>query len=118
MAFSLAAAAQTYVYTEASALTLVAKLIPGEPTTPHHRVDTLRYEGFTPTENCQVRMTSGMGCVCRTDSKSLRIKTEYGQLSFPTNTNGFSARGYDLYIRKDGESLFAAAGVASDKKLY
>ena len=117
MAFSLAAAAQTYVYTEASDLTLVGKLMPGETTNPYHRVDTLRYKGFTPTENFQVRMTSGMACVFRTDSRSLRIKTEYGQLSFPTNTNGFSARGYDLYIRKDGEWLFAAAGVASDKKL-
>lgn len=117
MAFSFAAAAQTYVYTEASDLTLVGKLMPGETTNPYHRVDTLRYKGFTPTENFQVRMTSGMACVFRTDSKSLRIKTEYGQLSFPTNTNGFSARGYDLYIRKDGEWLFAAAGVASDKKL-
>ena len=117
MAFSLAAAAQTYVYTEASALALVGKLMPGETTNPYHRVDTLRYKGFTPTENFQVRMTSGMACVFRTDSRSLRIMTEYGQLSFPTNTNGFSARGYDLYIRKDGEWLFAAAGVASDKKL-
>lgn len=106
-----------YVYTEASDLTLVGKLMPGGTENPYHRVDTVKYKGFTPTENFQVRMTSGMACAFRTDSKSIRIRTLYGQTSFPTNTNGFSARGYDLYIRQDGRWLYAASGVASDSKL-
>ncbi|MGN0189869.1 MAG: SGNH/GDSL hydrolase family protein [Candidatus Cryptobacteroides sp.] len=120
VAVALCAYAQNevkYVYTEASDLTLVGKLMPGRTANPYHRVDTVKYKGFTTNENFQVRMTSGMACVFRTDSRSIRILTEYGQVSFPTNTNGFSARGYDLYIRKDGDWLYAASGVPSDSKL-
>ena len=106
-----------YFYTEASDLTLVGKLMPGLTENPYHRVDTVKYKGFTKAENFQVRMTSGMACAFRTDSRSIRILTKYGQTSFPTNTNGFSARGYDLYIRQDGRWLYAASGVASDSKL-
>lgn len=106
-----------YHYTEASDLTLVGKLMPGKTSNPYHRVDTTLYKGFTPTENFQVRMTSGMACTFKTNSTSIKILTEYGKMSFPTNTNGFSARGYDLYIRQDGYWLYAASGVASDTKL-
>ena len=91
-----------YHYTEASDLTLVGKLMPGKTSNPYHRVDTTLYKGFTPTENFQVRMTSGMACAFKTNSTSIKILTEYGKVSFPTNTNGFSARGYDLNIRQDG----------------
>lgn len=106
-----------YVYTEASDLTMFGKLMPGETPNPYHRVDTVKYKGFTATENFQVRMTSGMGCAFKTNSTSLSIVTEYGQLSYPNNTNGFSARGYDLYIKQDGEWLYASSGVQSDKRL-
>ncbi len=121
-AFSVSALAQTpknvkFNYVEASDLTIIGKLMPGKTSNPYHRVDTTLYKGFTATENFQVRMTSGMGCVFKTDATAISILTEYGQLSFPTNTNGISARGYDLYIRQDGEWLWAASGVASDKSL-
>ena len=121
-AICAAAAAQTpknvkYVYTEASDLTLVGKLMPGMTENPYHRVDTTRYKGFTKTENFQCRMTSGMGCVFKTNSTSISILTEYGEVSWPDNTNGYSARGYNLYIKKDGKWLYAAAGVAGKDKL-
>ncbi|MCI5989299.1 MAG: SGNH/GDSL hydrolase family protein [Bacteroidales bacterium] len=106
-----------YTYTEASDLTITGKLMPGKTTNPYHRVDTVKYKGFTPTENFQVRMTSGMACAFKTNTTSISILTEYGQVSFPTNTNGFSARGYDLYIKQDGRWLYAASGVAADNKM-
>ena len=42
LAFALLASAQNpdYVYTEASELTLVGKLMPGKTANPYHRVDT------------------------------------------------------------------------------
>ncbi|MCQ2135985.1 MAG: hypothetical protein MJY67_03630 [Bacteroidales bacterium] len=104
-------------YTEAADLTLVGKLMPGMTPNPYHRVDTVKYKGFTPTENFQVRMTSGMAVAFKTDSKSIHVLTKYGRVSFPTNTNGFAARGYDLYIKKDGKWLWAEAGVCPDKQL-
>lgn len=118
MVLMFTAAAQDksgYVYTEASDLTLVGKLMTDTPN-PYHRVDTVRFKGFTPTENFQVRMSSGISVAFRTDSRKILVKTVYGNRTFPTNTSGFSARGYDLYIKKDGKWLWASAGMASDKK--
>ena len=57
---------QEYSYTEASDLTLVGKLMPDTPN-PYHRVDTVRFKGFTPGENAQVRMSSGIAVAFRTD---------------------------------------------------
>ena len=106
-----------YVYTEASELTLVGKLMPGKTANPYHRVDTTLYKGFTKRENLLVRMTSGMACVFKTNSKSISILTKYGEMDDPTSTTHISAKGYDLYIRKNGKWLWAAAGVNSRKKM-
>lgn len=107
----------TYEYTEATDLTIIGKLMPGKTSNPYHRVDTTLYKGFTNTENKLVRMSSGMGCVFRTNSRSISILTDYARPTFPTNTNGISARGYDLYVKTDGGWLYAASGVASDNAL-
>ena len=69
---------QEYVYTEASSLTLTGKLFPDTPN-PYHRVDTVKYKGFTKAENRQVRESSGIAVAFRTDSPSIR-----DVLLFPT----------------------------------
>ena len=107
--------AQDYVYTEASSLTLIGKLMPGKTANPYHRVDTTTYKGFTKRENLLVRMSSGMGCVFKTDSRSISILTEYGEMDDPTNTSIISARGYDLYIREGGKWVWASSGVSPRK---
>ena len=104
-----------YNFTEASGLTMVGKLMTDTPN-PYHRVDTVRFKGFTKTENKQVRMSAGLAVAFKTDSKTITIQTEYRERSFPVNTGGLSARGYDLYIRKDGQWLWAASAVARDNK--
>ena len=101
-----------YVYTEAADLTMIGKLMPGKTQNPYHRVDTTLYKGFTSRENHLVRMSSGMGCVFKTNSRSIRIKTEYGQMDDPVNTSIISARGYDLYILQDGKWVWASSGVS------
>ena len=104
-----------YTFTEASDLTMVGKLMPDTPN-PYHRVDTVKFKGFTKSENRQVRMSAGLAVAFRTDSKIITIKTKYEDRSFPVNTGGLSARGYDLYIRNNGEWLWAASAVAKDNK--
>ena len=99
-----------YDWTEASDLTLCGKLMTDTPN-PYHRVDTVKYKGFTPGENYQVRMSSGISVAFKTNSTSIRVQTVYGQTSFPNNANGFAARGYDLYIKKDGRWIYAESGV-------
>lgn len=100
---------KSYDYTEASSLTLIGK-IHEHTANPYHRVDTMMYKGFSKSENKQVRMSSGLAVLFRTDSPSIVIKTVYGETIWPNNTNGFSARGYDLYIKHEGRWLFAGAG--------
>lgn len=97
-------------WTEASDLTLCGKLMTDTPN-PYHRVDTVKFKGFTTKENFQVRMSSGISVAFKTNSTSIRVQTLYGQTSHPTNGNGFSARGYDLYIKKDGRWVYAESGV-------
>ena len=117
LSVSVSAQKDKYVYTEASEMTLVGKLMPGKTANPYHRADTALYKGFTRRENHMVRMSSGMGCVFKTDSRSISILTEYGQMDDPTNTNVISARGYDLYIRKDGTWHWAGSGVSPRKDM-
>ena len=62
-----------YVYAEATDFTQMGKLMPGKTENPYHRVDTTLYKGFTKRENQLVRMSSGMGCVFKTDSRSISI---------------------------------------------
>ena len=115
MSASAIAQKPKYVYTEAADLTIVGKLMPGKTTNPYHRVDTTLYKGFTLRENCLVRMSSGMACVFKTNSKSISILTEYGYKDDPVNTNIISGCGYDLYIKQDGRWLWASSGVAPRK---
>ena len=114
MVIALSSAAQTpdYIYTEASNLTLTGKLM--DTPNPYHRVDTVKFKGFTKSENNQVRNSSGIAVAFKTNSKSISVLTEYGDVGYPNNTGGFSARGYDLYIRKDGKWIWAGAGVSGD----
>ena len=123
IAFSLAATlhAQTpqnvrFYFTEASDLTLVGK-IHQNTTNPYHRVDTLKFSGFTKSENRQVRMSAGIAVAFKTTSTVISVKTDYSSASWPDNTNGYSARGYDLYIKREGKWIYAASGVSDKKRL-
>ena len=104
------------VWTEASDLTLIGKLFPDTPN-PYHRIDTVKYKGFTKNENAQVRMSSGLAVCFVTDSPYIYVKTDYANPYNGANITGISSRGYDLYIKKDGEWLWAGANAPSWGKL-
>ncbi len=117
---TLAAAAQTtpknvvYKFTEASDLNLIGKLI--DTPNPYHRVDTVKYKGFTKGENNQVRCSAGLAVLFRTNSTVISVKTQYGYMNRAVNTMGQALRGYDLYIKKDGEWLYAESGAPAEGK--
>ena len=94
-----------YVFTEASDLTLVGKLM--DTPNPYHRVDTAVYKGFTSHENFQVRCCAGMAVAFRTDSPSVHIRHTGNFSHRSSSTTGHAQHGYDLYIKKDGEWLWA-----------
>ena len=97
-------------YIDASELTLIGKIFNDTPN-PYHRVDTCIYKGWTKWQNFQVRCCAGVAAVFRTDSPYINVKTEYGQLYTGQTTNVLSHKGFDLYIKKDGEWLYAGSGV-------
>ena len=103
-------------FTDASTLTLVGKLMPGTPN-PFHRVDTVRFKGFTKGENTQVRMCTGMSVAFTTSSSVISVKAKYGQRQSPLNCSAFAARGFDLYIKKDGAWTYAASAAPAENAL-
>ena len=109
------ARAQDLIYTEASDLTLTGKLL--DTPNPYHRVDTVRFKGFTKSENYQVRNSAGIAVAFRTNSPTISVLTKYGEVSWPNNTGGYSARGYDLYIRRDGQWIWAGAGCPGELEI-
>ena len=102
-----------YVFTEASDLNLIGKILKDTPN-PYHRVDTVRYKGFTKGENNQVRCAAGLAVLFKTNSSTISVKTEYGYQYNAVNTMPLAYRGYDLYIKKDGQWLWAGAGATKE----
>ena len=94
-----------YVFTEASDLTLVGKLM--DTPNPYHRVDTVVYKGFTSHENFQVRCSAGMAVAFRTDSPSVHIRHTGNFSHRSSSTTGHAQHGYDLYIKRNGEWVWA-----------
>lgn len=105
----------TYTFTEASELNIIGKIHDDTPN-PYHRVDTARYHGWNKVENIQVRCPAGLAVLFKTNTSTISVKTEYGWKSEFVNMTAISYKGYDLYIKRDGEWLYAASGVARPKK--
>lgn len=104
-----------YSFTEAYTLNLIGKIHKETPN-PYHRVDTIKYKGFSKGENAQVRCSAGLAVLFKTNSSVITVQTDYGYMNRGANTMGVSLRGYDLYIKKDGEWLYAASKANPDGK--
>lgn len=107
-ATSAAAAAQVR-FVDGASLTLIGKARPTAH--PYHRIDTVDYKGFVGFENQQVRCAAGLALLFRTNSPRIDIRTQYLFEHRSDDTPCISTGGYDLYIRQDGEWLYAASHV-------
>ena len=112
--FGAAAQSPSVYYTEAKDLTLVGNLFPDTPN-PYHRMDTLRYPGLEHMDYLHATQASGLSVAFKTDSKRIRIQTDYGFRRFGVFAAAFAQRGYDLYIREKGKWFWAGACVADDQ---
>ena len=65
-----------YKFTEATQLTMIGRLFDNNPT-PYHRVDTVKYKGFTTKENLQVRESSGIACLFKTNSTTFTDRRNF-----------------------------------------
>ena len=113
----LSASAQTpsIYYTEAKDLTLVGKLFPDTPN-PYHRMDTVKYKGLEHGDYINSIQSSGLAVAFRTDSKIIRIQTEYGFRRSGMISPNIAIHGYDLYIKKDGKWLWAGSTASNTKE--
>ena len=94
--------AQAYRYTDAQKLTVVSKLLKTE--NPYHRIDTKNYTGFTSGEVTQCRQSAGIAIAFKTNSDFIGIDAKYVKLN---NKLDRGMAGFDLYIRKDGQWVWA-----------
>lgn len=102
-----------FKFVEGADLCLTGKLMT-DTSNPYNRVDTLKYKGFTKSENNQVRMSAGLAVAFKTNSTVISVKTRYGKYWRSSNVNAYAGKGYDLYIMSDGEWVHAASGVQPD----
>ena len=102
-------------YVNATDLTLCGKQFPSTPN-PYHRVDTAVFHGFTRGENLLVREAAGLAVAFRTDSPSITLRATFGEIQYKVNVMGIAVKGFDLYIRKEGEWLWASSAAAPDGK--
>ena len=104
-------------FTEASDLTIVGKVFPDTPN-PYERMDFTKYGGWTEKDRNLLEMPSGIIISFKTNSTSIWVKPEFKEI-YQSQTSGFAARGFDLYIKKDGEWLWAgtcAYGLNKEKE--
>ena len=97
------------VYVPATELTMTGKLFNDTPN-PYHRIDTVRFKGFTKSENNQVRESTGEALVFVTNSPFIRVKPRFGYITPSVNTMGIAVKGFDMYIRDGNKWLWAASG--------
>lgn len=99
---------QEMIYKNAKELTLIGKVLP----TPefYHRVDTARYNEMPQRVKKLFTNSSGMGITFKTNSNIISAKWTTATPETPDNMTGIVHRGLDLYIKKDGEWIFAGVG--------
>lgn len=103
VAAAFSSSAQEWSRTEASDLTLVGKAFYDTPN-PYHRIDTVRFKGFTKGENFQCRVPAGLAVLFTTDATKIGVSVDFAEVN---NSSYRSYRGFDLYIKKDGKWLWA-----------
>lgn len=92
-------------FVDATTLNLIGKCLPTEQ--PYHRIDTVQYKGFTSGENQQVRCSAGLALAFKTNSTSIDLWPTYRYENRSDNCPGIAAAGFDLYIRRDNQWLYA-----------
>lgn len=100
-------------FVDAADLGLVNKLGPTE--NRYHRVETSKYN-LTKNEAALLRMSSGLAVVFRTNSSQIAVRADYADYNLSRlSTTAVSQVGFDLYIRQNGEWLYAASNAPKDE---
>ncbi|MBQ0080553.1 MAG: SGNH/GDSL hydrolase family protein [Alistipes sp.] len=109
-----AAEKKEIIYTDAQQLTFLGKMCKTE--NPYHRVEVSKYDELTNTEKNLLIEASGEMVAFSTDAPEIWVKAEYGRISYNRAMPATAGAGFNLYIKKDGEWLYAASKVNKDGK--
>ena len=94
-------------YTDALSLTVVGKYT--ETAHPWDRLDAR--EGMNDSEKGQARHCAGMAVAFSTNSKRIGVRVVWRKKATDGgNMGAIAARGFDLYMKKDGQWLWAGNG--------
>lgn len=94
-------------FVDATSLNIIGKAF--ETTNPYHRVEVSLYPELNDAERDKVCHSSGLKVMFHTNSTTIYVRTQYQKAVHYGNMTDYSTMGYDLYIKKDGERLFANA---------
>lgn len=96
------------VYTKASELTLVGKILPTKNI--FHRLDTVAYPGLPSSVKKMLTNSAGLAVSFSTNSKIISAKWEVSDKKQLPNLTAFANKGLDLYIKRNGQWQFAGTG--------
>lgn len=94
-------------WVDAQSLTHLGKLC--ETTNPYHRVEVANYPELNKTESRLLRQAAGQAIVFETNSTQIWVQGEFGLTSDPGGMPRNASCGFNLYIEKDGEWIWAAS---------
>ena len=104
---SAARSADPVRYVDAATLTVIGQALPTEQ--PYNRIDTTRFRVPAKTPGYCYHPT-GLAVVFRTDSRTIRARWETSGKNPSDNMAAVAQKGLDLYIRNNGEWVFAGVG--------
>lgn len=107
--FSTASAKPKINYVDAQTLTHIGKMC--ETSNPYHRVEVERYSELNQTEKNLLIMSAGEAICFETDATEIWLQAEYGRISFNRAMPETAGAGFNLYMEKDGEWLWASSRV-------
>ena len=95
-------------YVDALQLTMIGKLC--ETTNPYHRIEVAAVPELSKGEARLLCQTSGLAIAFKTNASSIYVKPTYGtKNSWGPNSPLSATTGFNLFIKKDGDWMWAAS---------
>lgn len=94
-------------YVDAQKLTFLGKMC--QTTNPYHRVEVDDYPALNNTEKTLLRDASGLAIMFETNSANIWIKPKFGNARTPDGMPRLAAEGFNLFVEKDGEWVWASS---------
>lgn len=106
--YNTSKADEPYKYVDAKTLTLIGKVSDTAPF--YHRIDTLIYHNMPKTVKRLFTHSAGLAISFKTNSKNILARWSVASPMVRTNMAAIGHSGLDLYIKENGQWIFAGVG--------